>query len=128
MKRDVELFRKILLSIEESDQIGTWEDYSVDQDTFVGHVFLIEEAGLIEGIEIEDNPGPGESPNFYYMGWLRLTNAGHEFLNAVRDPTIWEKAKDTLKEAGRDVGTVTLSVLTALLIDIARKSLGLPPE
>lgn len=125
MKRDLELFRAILLRIQDTDAIGKFEDYDVDANTFDGHIALLLEAGMIEGVEFSEPSLTDDGRHVWYItGWLRLTNHGHEFL-AVADPSTWEKAKTQLKGAGRDLGQVTIGVLQGLLTRIAELSLNL---
>lgn len=128
MKRDMELVRKMLLAMEDQASYRTAYPLEIEgyaQDVIFHHAWLMQNAGLIACNAI-GNPKPKDiAPQ---AAPVSIDWNGYEFLNASRDPTIWEKAKETLKDTGRDVGTVTLSVLTALLIDIARRSLGLPPE
>jgi len=54
---------------------------------------------------------------------LRPTWAGHEFLDAARNDTIWHKAGERIKKSG--VG-VTLSLLKEILSQLLKQSLNLP--
>ena len=116
MKRDMDLVRKILLAMEESSH-GYFngrlviDGYSVDQ---IGHhVYLMMQAGLVEGAEstTHNDQSPVAIPT-------ALTWQGHEFLDACRNESIWNKAKEKLQSLG---GNVPFDVMKAVLIDIMRK-------
>lgn len=57
------------------------------------HVCLLQEAGLIHAIDFLSNDGTCWRPT-------RLTFAGHEFLDSVRDPKVWDYAKGVADKAG----------------------------
>jgi Hypothetical protein (DUF2513) len=52
---------------------------------------------------------------------LRLTWAGHEFLDAAREPSRWEKARDLVLKAGG----ATLPIWQQLLGNLLQKQIGL---
>jgi len=116
MKRDMDLVRKILLMMENephgySNGRIIIEGYSTDQIGY--HVYLMKQAGLVEGCDVtsHDSQSPIAMPT-------ALTWQGHEFLDACRNESIWIKAKEKLQSIG---GDVPLEVVKALLIDIMRK-------
>jgi hypothetical protein len=127
MKRDMELFRKILLHIEDTDSIGTPDDHGTDMKKFVGHIALINDEEFITGVRFEQGEytESGFELIFFVVSHLRLTNPAHEFIAAARNPTTWEAAKTTLAGAGQDLGGVTIGVLQGLLVKIASASIGL---
>ena len=81
------------------------------------HILIMIEAGLIEGLVSKEigNANPGARAT-------RLTWSGHEFIEAARDDTRWNKAMNMAKEKA---GSVTLSVLTQLLNALMAKAVGL---
>ena len=120
MKRDMELIRKILFSLEAQEEDrdpGRIEidGYSPEQVAY--HAYLLVDAGLCMGwdathLEI----------NYRDIRPTRLTWAGHEFLDAARSESRWTKAMDRIKSIG---GTVTVGVLTQVLTQMAKDELGL---
>lgn len=110
MKRDLELLRKLLLSIEESDDIPVHPDQLAklchDQNLLNYHIHLLFEAGFIEAIEsnIMGNPIPQ-----YLI--LYLSNSGCDYLDSVRDVTVWNKVKSCLSSVG---GNVALNIVQEL--------------
>ena len=94
MRRDMDVVRKIVLAVSSaSGQVNSVEGVS-DED-FASHAQLLEEAGLVEAAL---SP-PGKRIATMAM-IFRLTWAGHEFADSVRDPEIWAKTKKGAEAAG----------------------------
>jgi len=111
----MDLIRAMLLRVEETPYGKFWSggipDYTQEQLDY--HVELAIEAGLIEGDLL--------NPHGFYV--RKLTYAGHEFLDAARSETMWNKAKDTLQ---KNAGTLTLEGLkTALSILMKHAASGI---
>lgn len=107
MKRDLNLVRDILLWATEQDGAGIGQnpvlpDYS--EETIAHHVHLMWEAGLVDAVEITTLDGPGPSAILLSVTW-----AGHDFIDAARDNTIWNKTKSKVRFpdlGGNPVGTL----------------------
>lgn len=120
MKRDMDCFRAVLLKIEELPSYtimkGTEvEGYSAEQTGY--HIKLAQDAGFIVAKSLDDEAG-------IFMV-ERLTYAGHEFLDAARDDTLWQKAKQTVM---KNTGTLTveaLKIALAQLIHNAAPGIGI---
>jgi hypothetical protein len=124
MKRDMELIREILLRIEETDDVAE-RPIPPERIQIIGyHLYLLLDAGFITGIDLRDDHLDGQY-TWYHTPMPRLTWAGQEFLDAARDESTWKQAKERLAKAGKTISTVTINVLSALLIDISRRQLGL---
>jgi hypothetical protein len=107
MKRDMDLIRQILLKTEEQPPNLNVVDLSfpeVDVATIGEHVHLLDEAGLVEAIDCSSRAGIDWKP-------MRLTWIGHEFLDASRNETVWQKAKTTLKEKGLGISYELMKVV-----------------
>ena len=78
---------------------------------------IMHEVGLIEAAPELHSTGrpPHWSPS-------RLTWQGHEFLDAARDNTIWNRAMATVKDK---IGSIPFTLLQQLLIQLGAASLGL---
>lgn len=102
MTRDMDLIGNLLLKLASIETprgavfIFTGDDpevaiagYSRDQIAY--HLDLLREAGLL------DSPGsqPMDGITFARLSW-----AGHDFLDSVRDPEIWAKTKKGALAAG----------------------------
>ena len=121
MKRDVELIRKMVLAIE--DCPSGWAPQQLSFDGYtpaqVGyHAYLLVNAGLVEGSIVSNNVSEGPEAFIHYLTW-----AGHEFAEAARDETRWNKAMGIVKDKG---GNVTLDILKQLLAGLMRSAFGLP--
>src|SRR3989344_5432467 len=119
MKRNWDTIREILIKFEELDpETGALQlnDFPADRAyEFSYHVELLLEAGLIYG-QMSKTMGR-HAQNFLAQ---RLTWQGHEFLDAIRSDTVWNKTKtsfvkgglsmtfDLVKEVAKDVAVAYL--------------------
>ena len=109
MKRDMDLVRLILLEVEEQPLTGKWLDLEIDgftREEIIYHVMILHEAGLLKAINLSSGNGIDWKP-------MRLTWDGHEFLEAARDDSRWQKAKSTMMEKASGI---TFEVLKQLLM------------
>lgn len=116
MRRDMDLIRQVLLATEASgsDPRG-WvklEIAGIDKATLSYHVQLLDEAGFIVAQDLQTI-----GPNGYLFQPKRLTWAGHEFLDDIRDPEVWRATKD----GAQKVGSFSLDVLSALAKGFLKK-------
>lgn len=98
MKRDMELIRKILFKIEDTvDNVAKYnleiEGYSMDQVAY--HCSILYEGGYIYAYEAQYGGNV-----IYSFGVGRLTWEGHDFLDKIREDTIWKKTKETISYKG----------------------------
>ena len=107
MKPDMDLAREILLKIEESPEAtGTGgfdlkiEGRSAQEVSY--HVMLLHKVGLIEALDLSD----GEEISNRTPSCLTWT--GHEFLDAYRQDTLWQKAKSFVLEKTGALGMEAL--------------------
>ncbi len=126
MKRDMDLVRKILQKLESKGDplfsgmsiepnLFSVEGYSENQVNY--HLTIMGEAGLISIIDSSSKSDPfGAIP-------LRLTWAGHEFLETSRNEKLWSKAKKMLTEK---IGGLSFEILKETLIQLIKENLSLP--
>jgi hypothetical protein len=112
----MDLIRLLLLDHEGEEPKPDLSAYTEAQQ--VEHSALLIEAGFVHGQVIEGNDG---NPSGTVV--LRLTWAGHEFLAAARNETIWKKAGEQINKAGV---SVTASILQELLKQFLKQTLGMP--
>ncbi|MFV2053911.1 DUF2513 domain-containing protein [Aliiroseovarius sp. YM-037] len=96
MKRNLDLIRDILFALEESDDwqfIETCDgDEADDEDARAYHRRLMMDQGLLT-----------RQGKYGY----RMTSAGHDYLDAIRDDGIWKKTKNgAAKVGGMTIGLV----------------------
>ena len=120
MKRDLELIRKMVLAVEDSPsgwapQSMSFSGYSAAQVGY--HGWLLIDAGLAKGADTTDQQSEGPEAMITSLTW-----AGHEFADAARDDSRWQKAMGAVRERG---GAVTLAVLTQLLVSLMKSAFGL---
>ena len=105
MKRDNDLIRKILLDLEsDTDWVGLPSDDGEDSDRELYHYKLLCDAGLLTQEEFG----------------FRLTNAGHDFIEAMRDEGIWKKTKDAVAQTG---GNATLEIVKQIATEFLKKQI-----
>lgn len=120
MKRDMELVRQILLAIE-AQHDGTFacrlESDSLKIDGFdpvaIGyHVRMLVQEGFVTANDFTHRSSL--HPNYLVSA---MTWAGHDFLDASRNPTVWDRAKQTIG----DMSSVSFEVLKNVLTSVGTK-------
>jgi hypothetical protein len=110
VRRDMDLVRKILLALEEHEHgFGPnpliVEGYSAEQIGY--HIHLMAQGELVIGLD--DTTFGAQSPKAIASS---VTWKGHEFLDASREPSMWNRAKGLAGRAGNSSFTVLLETLT----------------
>jgi hypothetical protein len=99
MKRDMELLRQVLLTIEADPDFNgdkalfpfeALEGSGHSRQEIIYHLRLAEDGGLI----IAEFHQGGD------VAVRNLTSEGHDFLDSVRDPEIWRRTKACAVKAG----------------------------
>jgi len=100
MRRDKDLLRAWLLFLEEKEVPHGTLDISQDQDGFgienydwgscIYHANLLIDSGFIDGKVTASG----------HLLHNRITSAGHDFLEVIRDPEIWSMTKSASEKAG----------------------------
>lgn len=119
MKRDLDLIRKIMLAAEAMPT--SWfmdvEVPDVPEDRLKYHKYLILQEGFAEGEEESPMGTSDLGASLHSITW-----AGHEFLDDIRDETIWGKVKARL---GDTAPTASIAVVKALATMLVKERLGL---
>ena len=118
MKRDLDLIRKILFKVEEKESPAPEWDFKIDdypQDIINYHIVLMNEAGLLIGKAEESSNG-----SYYNANVSRLTWEGHEFLDSIKNLSIWNKAKNSISKQAKGV---PFEILKFLIIKIIKESI-----
>lgn len=113
MKRDMETIRGLLLWMEEQDTdmfIYQTLPHLPDFATTLGHAKMLISGGFID---VNDKHT------------LRMSWAGHEFLDKVRDPEIWRQTKEGASKVG-SWSVKFLGELATGFIKAKATELGLP--
>lgn len=119
MKKDIDFIRELLINIEGADkplELGQLLEIEPDINKLAFHFDLLEHSGLIEGSITRAYGG-----DVVHLKINGLTMTGFNFLDCIRSPQIWSKAKETIQKA---VGTVTLETLAVFCNELAKKVLS----
>ena len=115
MKRDWDLVRTILLRVEAQPNTQSLlrpnELEGFDAENVSYHIKLLIDAGLIEGLISKTLNAP-----IYAMA-RELTWQGHEFLDSIRNPGLWNAIKIKAREKAVDLTIDTIKALAKALLD-----------
>lgn len=117
MKRDMELVRKILFEIEDkyvSKMLMGLQIEGYDQVTVAYHCKIMYEAGLIS--EYKSHYANDEIYIFFVGS---LSWEGNDYLDKIRDNSIWNKTKATIKERGLPLMIETIKTISTAFITAA---------
>lgn len=121
MKRDMDLVRKILLQIEEEYVSTALFDIDIagyEKETIAYHCKIMHEAGMVSGY----SPfyADGKLYSFRVSG---LTWEGNDYLDKVRDDSMWKKTKDIIKKQGLPLIIDTIKSITSAIITAATQGI-----
>lgn len=115
MTRDMDLLRQILLKVEGyNNPYPNLDPLSIDGyewPAIAEHIKLLTESAYLDSMEMD-----------YGLCPTRLTMKGHDFLDSIRNDTVWNKVKEQVKEKG---GGFTMEILKALATQALSHLLGL---
>lgn len=120
MKRDLDLIRLLLLEIEKQDEAFSSERLGVpgyDSKQIAYHVRLLKDAEFIEASGDKHLP---DGSNTYTI-WA-ITFSGHDYLDAVRQSKVWQRVKDTAKQAGV---SLTVALAKEAAVKLAAQLIGM---
>lgn len=122
MKRDFDLIREILLLIEEQHTgvaIYGFEVDGYDLSVVAYHCKLLKEVGFIS-----DYKASYAENTIYNIAVGGLTWEGNDYLDKVRDNTIWKKTKDTIKKKGLPLLVDTIKSIASAFITAAAEGVA----
>lgn len=122
MERDMDLARIILLTLAESDKPIDAGDpiFKGYPRSLVGYHFQI----LNEACLIVANVHGADNNPYYFATASRLTWEGNDFLDAIRDESIWKKVCSAIGKASTSASfDVFKSVASALALEAIKSSI-----
>lgn len=127
MKRDMDLVRALLFYFEqkagpEAIQAENIAIEGHDVSSLKYHLNLMYQAGLLNAEAVTSSTN---TSRLIYVIPFDLTWEGHEFLETVRDPEIWRKAKANGKTAGTASIEFIWSIAKALVLSAIKEKTGL---
>jgi len=90
MRRDMDIIRLLLLQLE-GDEKAAEKLKGYDEPLVVYNAALLVDSGLVEGAVARGGDNEPFNVAMDHMTW-----AGHDFLDAARDETLWKKAKQNI--------------------------------
>lgn len=114
MKRDMDLVRLILLEIEKKYVSTAIFDLNIegyDMATVAYHCKIMYEAGLLSNYNAQY---ADDTICFFCVG--SLTWEGNDYLDKVRDNTIWKKTKDVITQKGLPLVFDTIKTISTAFI------------
>ena len=128
MKRDPELIRSVLLFFEKKDSFEIVEAGSLNVEGYEDkaieyHLMLMAQAGLVdcEAFRSKSNP-----ERLIRVMPFNLTWKGHEYLDGVRDSSVWKKAvKSSKGKTGDFIFDVAFAIGRQTVRAAAKKVTGL---
>ena len=123
MKRDMDLIRKILFYIEDNYQAGG-SPIDICEDCIDGyssgeiyeHCQLAYQSGLIQ------KPLDASTTTGRFCLVSSLTNSGYDYLDKIREDTIWNNTKKVIKEKGLPMLIETIRAISTALVSAATES------
>ncbi len=117
MTRDMDLIRDLLMRIEKAPtkpkslELVDPKD-EAEATRVLEHLKLLEEAGFIKG-------QPMSMHGYHLLFDIELTWSGHDFVDAVRDPELWQKTK----KSAEGVKGFTVDLLKDLAKGLIKKQI-----
>lgn len=93
MKRDMELIRLMLLELETDEPSAEVEKQPMELRLY--NLALMKDAGFIEAEIISDINLTMQAAKIVRMTW-----AGHDFLDSTRNPKVWGHVRDSVIKSG----------------------------
>ncbi len=123
MKRDWDVVRFILTQVEAAESpIQHLDDTTYPNDVLGYHAnLLVNDAKLIKGsCRIIGGTGGEYGYTLKNLNW-----DGHNFLEQIRDETVWEKTKEKLRSTGVAFTIETIKAVAGAIIKDQLKSIGI---
>lgn len=125
MERNWDTVRSILIKLAQLPNTDTdlsLDDFGCSNDDEAYDISynmeLLIEAGFVQGVLHKYLDG---GPTDFTAS--KLTWSGNDYLQAIRNDTVWNKTKDTFKSKGLEM---TLELIKSVAIGITAKMLNLP--
>jgi hypothetical protein len=127
MKRNLDLIRDILLDVENWNhtQPLTLSGLKYEENTKQEIGYQLELLGDVDYIDARIIKG-GQGIVYEEAFILRMTMAGHEYLDSVRNPEVWKKTKTALEKVGGGAALeVVKDIACRILTELLKASTGL---
>lgn len=105
VKRDLNMIRELLVILENNDgnsELSLPQDWN--REVVAYQIEILSQAGYVKDQTRWADGGP-------YWIHASLTWHGHEFLDAIRNDTVWAKTKENVKKQGFEIGSIPITIL-----------------
>ena len=126
MKRDLDLIRQIMLTLEEKMEYGknfksaqlieVMQDKTLSAEKLAYHIGLLVESDFIRA---KEHKYYGAEPTDYLMN--TITSQGQDFIDTIRQDTTWNK----IKEKAYEIGGYSLPLLADIGFGILKDKIGI---
>ena len=123
MKRDFDLVRKLLAFFEDKPNDDPIEVPQIDgysEQEIKYHLVLMHEAGFLRCERVRSLTDP---ERVIYVLPFELTWQGHEFLQSIKDDTVWRKLKERVIKPS---ASWTFAIVTDWLKHEINQRIGMP--
>ena len=122
MKRDLDLVRQILLQIEElpAGPPAQYRMSEIEDPVLLAHFELVLASGLVNGKISRSQSVRGDVISISGLTW-----EGHEWIEMMRSPSVWNETKSQLLDNG---GALVYGLTKAVAERILRAQLGLDDQ
>jgi hypothetical protein len=130
MRRDMDLIRDLMLKLETLPMpagaicaLSAYKDLSIpgrSTDEINAHMFMIADVGYVIG-------APDGTRRMMNGDWMfsRLSPEGHDFVDAVREPSVWSRTKAAVEKIGGWTLPIVAEIAKGYLKERAKDVLGL---
>ena len=116
MQRNMDLIRQLLLGLEgEKSTQYEFNIHGIAELEKWYNVDLLVKANLIRGVRVSW-AADGTGPYPFLEGLVALTWEGHDFLDAVRNDSVWQKVKEKIQASGLEMHSLTFEVVKSLCV------------
>ena len=128
MQRDMELVRSILFALEAKEHTGATIGLQIEgytSENIAYHCKMMKENGLIDAYT-EQRTGNGQ---LYFFTVGDLSWDGQEFLDKIRQDTVWKNTKKIIRDKGLPmVIDVVKDVSSAVIQSMVKGAIGLTEQ
>ena len=110
-----------MLAIEVADDgTPTIPVYDNDAKTSVRHLELLIDQGYVKG-----RVTFGADDHYLLVPPYHLTWEGHDFLDAVRDDSVWNRATQVFRDENMDIASTAIEIVKAACVTLVKERLGI---
>ncbi|MFD1696785.1 DUF2513 domain-containing protein [Roseibium aestuarii] len=125
----MDLIRNILLAFEASEEVRispkTILVGDTDADTIRFHIELLKEAGFIDHHIVQPKTRDGTVFMTRIDMGMRLTMDGYDFLESIKDATVWERTKAGAKSVGNASVSLIWEIARGYGRQLVKEKLGI---